>query len=206
MQCEFCCKQFEGSNFYRCVDCDVNFHVECIPLPRVVKNDKAHQHPLLLLSSLQLVYDSEKYCCDICRERGTARHHVYYCDDCKFIAHVECVLNEVCNFFFSPHPLAIFKVLLLQSFCNFRCVGDIISIHCLRNSFVKYVCLLIRKNRSLLSSTKYKTLSLWVSIVNLIFSLFQNFFSNGPKLSLPMNFGPCSLSRAGNFIINSAMF
>ncbi|XP_006431789.2 uncharacterized protein LOC18040817 [Citrus clementina] len=94
MQCEFCCKQFEGSNFYRCVDCDVNFHVECIPLPRVVKNDKAHQHPLLLLSSLQLVYDSEKYCCDICRERGIARHHVYYCDDCKFIAHVECVLNE----------------------------------------------------------------------------------------------------------------
>ncbi|ESR45043.1 hypothetical protein CICLE_v10003469mg, partial [Citrus x clementina] len=97
MKCNFCDENFEGCNFYRCVDCDVNFHVECIPLPRVVKNDKSHQHPVKLLSSLGLVCDREEYCCDVCKEQGNAGHHVYYCDECNFMAHIECVLLQDCT-------------------------------------------------------------------------------------------------------------
>ena len=110
MKCNFCDENFEGCNFYRCVDCDVNFHVECIPLPRVVKNDKSHQHPVKLLSSLGLVCDREEYCCDVCKEQGNAGHHVYYCDECNFMAHIECVLLQVPTY----HQVSLFYFPILH--------------------------------------------------------------------------------------------
>lgn len=101
LKCRICHERCQDS-FYRCLECNSNFHVECIPLPCVLKHDECHQHPLMLFDSLKVVYDCEEYRCDICEQEGNTEHHAYYCDECKFIAHIECVIPEVrINFTFT---------------------------------------------------------------------------------------------------------
>ncbi|XP_024932947.3 uncharacterized protein LOC112488864 isoform X1 [Ziziphus jujuba] len=77
----------------RCVPCQFNLHLLCGPLPSVIKH-KCHIHPLTLVDSL-IEDDSGEYYCDSCEKERDPRLCVYYCEGCKYVAHVQCVISEV---------------------------------------------------------------------------------------------------------------
>ncbi|XVF42269.1 hypothetical protein PTKIN_Ptkin01aG0347300 [Pterospermum kingtungense] len=93
--CSKCLKSCRGQPFYRCLQCDINFHLECVPIPHIVKS-RYHLHPLKLKDSFT-EDDSGEYYCDICEEERCGEDHVYCCEKCddKFVAHMECVLAKV---------------------------------------------------------------------------------------------------------------
>ncbi|TYG35817.1 hypothetical protein ES288_D13G013600v1 [Gossypium darwinii] len=74
----------------RCVPCDINIHLQCFPsAPKTIKH-KSHLHPLILTKSpleyeLNSDEEEDEFYCDL----------VYYCVECKFIAEVKCVVDEV---------------------------------------------------------------------------------------------------------------
>ncbi|XP_039071586.1 uncharacterized protein LOC120218752 [Hibiscus syriacus] len=88
-KCENICK---GEPFYRCLQCSINFHLKCVPIPDIVQS-KYHRHPLTLKDSF-VEDDSGKYYCDFCEEERNSKDHVYYCKECngQTIAHIECVI------------------------------------------------------------------------------------------------------------------
>ncbi|GMN21186.1 hypothetical protein TIFTF001_050105 [Ficus carica] len=73
--------------------CDFRVHVLCGPLPSTIRYEY-HMHPLILLDSL-VDDNSGEYCCDICESERDPRIRVYYCQDCKYVAHVHCLISEV---------------------------------------------------------------------------------------------------------------
>ncbi|KAJ4830445.1 hypothetical protein Tsubulata_043010, partial [Turnera subulata] len=97
-ECKVCGKEC-SSSFYRCVECDMNFHLGCIPLPKKVIKHKWHSHPLTLVDSMR-EDDSGEYYCEICCEARNPNHGAYYCEECKdqhgalVIAHIGCTLEE----------------------------------------------------------------------------------------------------------------
>ncbi|OMO96110.1 C1-like protein [Corchorus olitorius] len=86
-----CNEIFEGP-FYRCVECGINFHLKCVPVPQIIKS-KCHFHPLTLKDSF-VEDDSGEHYCDVCEEERHPKDHVYCCDECEglFVAHIECAL------------------------------------------------------------------------------------------------------------------
>ena len=79
---------------FRCVQCNFNIiHLVCGPMPREVKY-KYHIHPLVYAPFL--VEDaSGEYYCDACETERDANIGFYYCEGCKYYAHVHCLLDEV---------------------------------------------------------------------------------------------------------------
>ncbi|KAK8589562.1 hypothetical protein V6N12_023956 [Hibiscus sabdariffa] len=92
ISCNACGKGCDDSCF-SCKECDFNIHPQCIPLPSSFTH-KRHMHPLVLVSSV-VEDDTGDYCCDICETERNPDLQVYYCDECNFIAHIDCVLSEV---------------------------------------------------------------------------------------------------------------
>ncbi|KAJ4828938.1 hypothetical protein Tsubulata_036266 [Turnera subulata] len=97
-ECNVCGKECSNS-FFRCVECDMNFHHDCIPLPKKVIKHQWHSHPLTLVYSVR-EDDSGEYYCEICCEPRNPNHGAYYCEECKdqhgalVIAHIGCTLDE----------------------------------------------------------------------------------------------------------------
>lgn len=95
----FCCNKCQincnGKPFYRCLECAINFHLGCVPIPGVVKSG-CHRHPLILKDSFT-EDDSAEYYCDVCEEERYGNDHVYYCEECNglFVSHIECALAKV---------------------------------------------------------------------------------------------------------------
>ncbi|KAL5562916.1 hypothetical protein UlMin_032663 [Ulmus minor] len=83
------------SLLFRCmeIECDLNIHFLCGPLPRTIKHE-CHVHPLILVDSIKYD-DSNEYYCDICEETRDEQFRVYFCTVCKYVAHIHCVLDEV---------------------------------------------------------------------------------------------------------------
>ncbi|XVF42271.1 hypothetical protein PTKIN_Ptkin01aG0347500 [Pterospermum kingtungense] len=94
-QCSKCQDNCKGRPFYRCLQCDINFHLECFPLPLAVES-RCHIHPLALKESFIEDHSGEYYC-DVCEEERFNNDHVYCCGECnnRFVAHIECVLPKV---------------------------------------------------------------------------------------------------------------
>ncbi|KAL5783654.1 hypothetical protein ACOSP7_008683 [Xanthoceras sorbifolium] len=90
-RCAECRKRCEGAR-YRCVQCNENFHVECILPPELTH--ECHDHPLTLTNSVVPKCNPNEFRCDICEMEGDLKHHVYHCEECYYIAHIECVLSE----------------------------------------------------------------------------------------------------------------
>ncbi|XP_017984219.1 PREDICTED: uncharacterized protein LOC18587371 [Theobroma cacao] len=80
-------------DFYRCVECNFNVHLHCVPIPSSIEH-RYHRHPLNYMDSVAEDH-SEEYYCDICENERNPAHPVYCCEKCKYITHVHCVLNEV---------------------------------------------------------------------------------------------------------------
>ncbi|XP_062080686.1 uncharacterized protein LOC133785469 [Humulus lupulus] len=76
-----------------CLECNFRAHLLCGPLPFTIKYE-FHIHPLILVD-LIAEDDSEDYYCDICEAQRDPRIRVYYCEPCKFIAHIHCLTNEI---------------------------------------------------------------------------------------------------------------
>ncbi|XVF62092.1 hypothetical protein PTKIN_Ptkin08bG0189600 [Pterospermum kingtungense] len=108
--CNKCRKNCNGKPFYRCLQCAIVFHLECVPIPRMVKSG-CHLHPLVLKDSF-VEDDSGEYYCDVCEEERRGNDHVYYCEECNglFVAHIECALAKVClHDLYIPFKFKIFK-------------------------------------------------------------------------------------------------
>ncbi|KAJ4829512.1 hypothetical protein Tsubulata_040194 [Turnera subulata] len=90
-KCKVCREQCLGS-FYRCVECDMNFHHNCLPVPYKVKHH-CHIDPLTVTDSMW-EDDSGEYICEICTETRNPNHGLYCCKECMVFAHIGCVLEE----------------------------------------------------------------------------------------------------------------
>ncbi|KAA3472932.1 Cysteine/Histidine-rich C1 domain family protein [Gossypium australe] len=87
--CGLACKD----TLFNCLKCEFYIHLECIPLPSIVKH-KRHLHPLVL-TTLVTEDDSEEYYCDTCETQRNPEHDIYYCKECNYTSHIDCVLSEV---------------------------------------------------------------------------------------------------------------
>ncbi|KAK2638020.1 hypothetical protein Ddye_025815 [Dipteronia dyeriana] len=99
---------FHHESFYRCVECDFNLHLKCIPIPSVVMITQKHHHPLTLIDFvkddnplIQYLLDSNDnvdcsmdYYCDVRETPGNPKHHASWCKECIYIVHVECIISE----------------------------------------------------------------------------------------------------------------
>ncbi|KAL5562920.1 hypothetical protein UlMin_032667 [Ulmus minor] len=75
------------------IECDLKIHFLCGPLPCTIKYE-CHVHPLILVDSIKGDDSNECYC-DACEDTRNEQFRVYYCAECKYVAHIHCVLNEV---------------------------------------------------------------------------------------------------------------
>lgn len=95
----FVSDDLEGTRSYwlGCIKCGFALHLLCGPLPCTLKVTY-HIHPLHLFDSIideEEPYD-EHYC-DACESKRDPRACVYYCEECNYVAHVRCVMSEVCS-------------------------------------------------------------------------------------------------------------
>ncbi|TYJ11448.1 hypothetical protein E1A91_A11G277100v1 [Gossypium mustelinum] len=88
-ECGLACKD----TLFNCRKCGFYIHLECIPLPSIVKH-KRHLHPLVL-TIIVTEDSSEKYYCDTCETQRNPEHDIYYCKECNYTSHIDCVLSEV---------------------------------------------------------------------------------------------------------------
>lgn len=96
-RCVVCNSKCDNCHVYGCLDCNVYVHLECIPLPRVVKHE-AHSHTLVLSDFTNLPDDEfvpDDYFCLICEKKGNYDHPYYHCQQCSELVHIDCVLSEV---------------------------------------------------------------------------------------------------------------
>ncbi|KAK8712742.1 hypothetical protein V6N13_147970 [Hibiscus sabdariffa] len=87
------CDQACKNTLWGCLECRFYRHLECIPLPSVVKH-KRHLHPLVLTTSV-IEDDSGDYCCDACETQRNPEHDVYHCKECNYISHIDCIISEL---------------------------------------------------------------------------------------------------------------
>ena len=83
------------SYLFRCLKCYFDFHFLCGPLPTSVKYE-FHIHRLSLVDHSSIEDDSDEFYCDACEQERDSFFRVYYCKECKYVAHIHCVISEVC--------------------------------------------------------------------------------------------------------------
>lgn len=89
--CNICAET--GSSFsYCCTLCEIDFHLHCAFVPKKVSHC-SHQHELQFSKDIEGEVPDQF--CRICSKLLSARHHCYYCNSCRFGAHINCVINEV---------------------------------------------------------------------------------------------------------------
>lgn len=99
-QCHACSFEIEGTFFVRCVECKLDFHVQCGPAPSLppLVVDKNHSHPLSLIAKSETLVkdDATHLYCDACKEERNPDHPCYGCSECDhYHAHVRCVITEI---------------------------------------------------------------------------------------------------------------
>jgi hypothetical protein len=129
-----------------CTECDFALGFECVTLPLKAK----YEHDLHLLS---LTYtaenDSEKHYCLICEEKRDPDKLFYYCVECNFAAHTECVIGRHPyikygrNFTQEDHPHPLNFVWKTKNsrpcdYCNETFDGNI-AINCTQCKFIVHL-------------------------------------------------------------------
>ncbi|KAM6554617.1 hypothetical protein CsatB_015379 [Cannabis sativa] len=89
---EFNCTK---SYIFWCAKCDFKVHMLCGLLPKSITCEY-HMHPLVLVD-LAIENEFGEYGCDICEGERDPRFCVYFCEDCKFVAHVHCLTSQIMN-------------------------------------------------------------------------------------------------------------
>ncbi|KAJ4890840.1 Cysteine/Histidine-rich C1 domain family protein [Raphanus sativus] len=90
------------NSYYHCVECGLKFHFECLRIPKSVLKKSHHIHPLVCKKFIAEEDDSLEYC-GVCETKLHRGHHVYSCNECGFLGHIECILNEKAP----PSPLRL---------------------------------------------------------------------------------------------------
>ncbi|KAB1213653.1 hypothetical protein CJ030_MR5G016242 [Morella rubra] len=77
--------------------CGVHFkiHLLCGPLPYTIKHESQVDCLTFEDSIVEDDDPDDEYYCNTCEELRDPRVCVYYCSECKFVAHVHCVMSEV---------------------------------------------------------------------------------------------------------------
>ncbi|XP_022872655.1 uncharacterized protein LOC111391632 [Olea europaea var. sylvestris] len=79
---------------YQCQKCDFKIHVTCAFLPDT-EICKSHTHPLNLLHSTPNSSEDDLiYTCDVCDGTLSEGYWCYYCPDCDFGTHLECIKSS----------------------------------------------------------------------------------------------------------------
>ncbi|GKV36916.1 hypothetical protein SLEP1_g45000 [Rubroshorea leprosula] len=152
-RCHVCDNSCVGS-FYRCVECDENYHFECIPLPDSILKCKFHKHKPLVFKDVYAEEEySEDHFCDACEDLRNPIYSLYFCDECLFavdIAYCNFHMHESClqlafeirHPYHKKHPLFL-RILNGQfncSKCHKKCIG--FTYHCEMCSFtLDYECI-----------------------------------------------------------------
>ncbi|XP_030934530.1 uncharacterized protein LOC115959981 [Quercus lobata] len=105
---------YQNYQVLRCITCEFALDFKCAILPLNTRY-KQHEHPFFL--SYAVEDDSGDYYCDICEKERDLKHWFYYCADCSYRAHPECILGRYPNIKFGgaytfdshPHPLTIIE-------------------------------------------------------------------------------------------------
>lgn len=74
---------------FRCADCAFALDFKCATLPASARYEQ-HEHIFILQYTHE--DDSEEYYCDICVEEWHPKHWYYYCANCNYPAHPNCIL------------------------------------------------------------------------------------------------------------------
>ncbi|KAK2652894.1 hypothetical protein Ddye_012750 [Dipteronia dyeriana] len=91
--CGVCKNPCEGGGaICRCIQRGESFHINCILPPAL--NHESHEHRLTLTNLVVPRCNPNEYHCDVCEMKGDIKRHVYHCEDCYYIAHIECILAE----------------------------------------------------------------------------------------------------------------
>ena len=101
---------FEDCVVFHCTTCEFALDFKCATLP-LTTSYKQHEHPLTLCYTAEDAFG--EYYCDICEEKRDPKKWFYYCVDCNYPAHPECILGKSPNCKFGgvytfdchPHPL-----------------------------------------------------------------------------------------------------
>lgn len=100
LKCSVCKYDICESYAFICLYCDLNLHLECGPLPYIIKH-KCHMDPLILTNSpLREEFDEEEddtyeFYCDACEEERDLLLPIYHCADCHFVAEIKCVMSKI---------------------------------------------------------------------------------------------------------------
>ncbi|KAF5453996.1 hypothetical protein F2P56_023698 [Juglans regia] len=102
----------KGRYNFSCVDCKFTLDFKCLTRPRTM-NYENHDHPFTLCYTLE--DDSGEYYCDICEKERDPKSWFYYCADCSYPTHPECILGnhprikfgKTFKFDFHQHPLTL---------------------------------------------------------------------------------------------------
>ncbi|XP_023738829.1 uncharacterized protein LOC111886818 [Lactuca sativa] len=90
--CDACFREGTGF-FYHCSTCEHNLHVKCATLKDTVKRSD-HVHALKLFYECPLMGDEYTFYCDVCNLVVPLGHWTYYCQECDFGTHLDCVDRE----------------------------------------------------------------------------------------------------------------
>ncbi|KZV23617.1 hypothetical protein F511_24026 [Dorcoceras hygrometricum] len=92
--CNACLK--DGKAFaYHCATCSYDLHIDCITWPETVTRQD-HKHPLSLYYSSPAGGNSNQevvFMCDVCKNPVHEMAWVYYCRECDYGTHLECVAS-----------------------------------------------------------------------------------------------------------------
>ncbi|XP_041020065.1 uncharacterized protein LOC121261663 isoform X2 [Juglans microcarpa x Juglans regia] len=105
------CDSDEEIHFCCADNCGFALDFKCLTMPHTMWYEQ-HEHPFTLCYAPE--DDSGEYYCDICEKERDPRCWFYYCTDCIYPAHPECILGRFPNIKFGKthtidnhqHPLA----------------------------------------------------------------------------------------------------
>ncbi|KAG6702132.1 hypothetical protein I3842_07G019000 [Carya illinoinensis] len=130
-----------GRYNFSCVDCEFTLDFKCLAQPHTMNCNK-HDHPFTLCYTSE--DDSSEYYCDICEDKRDPKYWFYYCADCNYPAHLECILGKYPNLKFGKtfkydihqHPLALVQKTFAQcSQCGNVSVEDL-AYECAECNFI----------------------------------------------------------------------
>ncbi|KAF8032672.1 hypothetical protein BT93_D1556 [Corymbia citriodora subsp. variegata] len=81
-----------SNDLYRCISCNFNVHSTRSSFPSTFKH-RYHAHSLTLEDSTPME-DSSGICCAACEKKISPNAEAYYCAECCYGVHPECVVHE----------------------------------------------------------------------------------------------------------------
>ncbi|XP_057476697.1 uncharacterized protein LOC130764454 [Actinidia eriantha] len=101
VKCKACCEYCSTGTVFECEECSLVLDFKCATLPYKIRH-KCHVDPLFFAFVPVKDDDSDEFYCDACEQLRDPKHWVYYCADCEYSAHMNCVVSELLGGYPSP--------------------------------------------------------------------------------------------------------